>query len=140
VHRELGLDIAADRFWTVNHYTFVWDRRHQPPVDHGTADVSIVMSAALTDDELAAIRFDKHEYSAMRLVDVNAIVDEHNRQHSTAAASAVEFHPALRQAVLDYRSSRTLQQLLQDAARDDNVVSDREIRQRLLQWASSTMK
>ncbi len=38
VKRELGLDIDSNRFTTLNHYSFVWGKRAQPPVENGTGN------------------------------------------------------------------------------------------------------
>ena len=73
IRRELQLNLDKDelnkRIKTVNHYTFVWEKRNQPPQDNGTADVSLVLSFTLKKDEISTIVMDQQEYSAFQWIE-----------------------------------------------------------------------
>lgn len=49
-------DLEEKRFRTVGHYSLVWELRNQPPVEHGTADISTVLTATLTAEEVEKIK------------------------------------------------------------------------------------
>lgn len=55
--------------WTVGHYTFVWGSRAQPPTDHGTCDVSLIVCAIIPDDVAASVVRVPSEYSCLAWCD-----------------------------------------------------------------------
>jgi len=77
----------------VNHYSFLWEKRQQDPKDHGTADISVVLTINLQQEEIASIVMDPQEYSDTMWIDPQIIVEQ--------AHASITFHPALRQAVID---------------------------------------
>lgn len=87
--REIGVEIKDSRFETVGHYSFVWEKREQPPKDHGTADISVVLTTVLTADEIGRIKIDPNEYSDKMWVSPKDVVQNPS------------FHPALRRAARD---------------------------------------
>ena len=62
LQREFGLTIGLARFQIVCCQSLVWSMREQPPADHGTADVQIVLSLVLTDQEVENVVLDPAEY------------------------------------------------------------------------------
>ena len=88
VKRELGLDLPAARFAVLANYSFVWRMRQQPPMAHGTADVSTVHLLTLTRAEETRVMLDPKEYSDARWFATRDVLEG-------------DFHPALKQAVRD---------------------------------------
>jgi hypothetical protein len=91
LQREVKVDVSvADlkkRLQTVGHYSFVWGKREQLPQTNGTADISVVVSLALTSSEVAAIVPDEFE---------------HREWMSPAEILTGDFHPALKRSMQDY--------------------------------------
>ena len=91
VRRELRLDINPARFQPVAHYSFLWSMRAQAPAENGTADTCTMHWLRVTDDEAAAAVHDLDEYSEVQWHTVENVLAGDN------------FHPALKQALLDMR-------------------------------------
>jgi len=91
VRRELGITLSTDRLKSVGHYSFLWEMRNQPPMDHGTADISIVHTAVLTPEEAAIVKLDTAEYSSSQWILPEDLL-------------AGDYHPALKQATRDLLS------------------------------------
>mmetsp|Transcript_86422 Transcript_86422/g.268507 ORF Transcript_86422/g.268507 Transcript_86422/m.268507 type:complete len:249 (-) Transcript_86422:43-789(-) len=104
--RELGLDLPSTRFEVIGNYSFVWQKRAQQPVDHGTADISTVHRLTLAEDEEASIAVDEKEYASTSWFESDEVL-------------AGEFHPALKQAIRDMRTKRAYEALA--AAIADNA-------------------
>ena len=101
--RELGIALseadtrhvdAGGRFEGVGAYSYAWEMREQPPKNHGTADISVVLCFRVTPAERAAFRIDAKEYEAHEWVDPAAVVADETK------------HPALRQSVSDLLARR----------------------------------
>jgi hypothetical protein len=88
MRRETGLDLPAHRFAVLASYSFVWQRRSQPPVENGTADLSTVHVLELTEEEASKIVLDPKEYSDARWFAADEVLNG-------------PFHPALQTAVRD---------------------------------------
>lgn len=95
VKRELGLDVTPNRFKAIATYSMVWQRRAQPPVENGTADISTVHVLQLTAAEEAQVVLDPKEYDASGYVTLDAVL-------------AGSYHPCLKQAVRDLRKQHAL--------------------------------
>ena len=113
--RELSLPLTAaglrDRMATVGYYSFVWEMRSQAPRHNGTADISVVSSMEVTDDEAALIATNTDE----------------ERQWVTAEhILSSAYHPALKRGVRDWQLWRiyaALDEAVKDGA-DQSRVSD----------------
>ena len=108
VKRELGLSFEQSRFRVIATYSFAWEKRQQAPQTNGTADISVIHALVLRDDEVSKIVLDENEYDDAQWWSADDIL--------TGA-----FHPALKQAVLDWRLARETDQLRDTvASRSDN--------------------
>lgn len=100
LQRELKLDLSVSslqsRLETIGHYSFVWRMREQLPQTNGTADISVVVSLALTADEVAAIVPDEFEQREWRTP--NEILTG-------------DFHPALKRSMQDYVKLQRIKEL-----------------------------
>lgn len=93
LNRELGISISEGsegRIAVVGAYSYVWRLRQQEPVDHGTADISVVHSVTITEEEEKGMKIDRGEYDCCEWCDPAAVVDNDS------------YHPALRRSVADY--------------------------------------
>merc|ERR1711933_693311 len=108
----MGLDLEPERFKVIANYSFVWHRRAQAPVDHGTADISTVHELTLLPEEMAKVKLDEKEYSDARWF-------------STDDVLVGEFHPALKQAIRDLRAKRSYEALAEAVTLDDAQVAQR---------------
>lgn len=75
--RELSVVVKEDeakhvkeggRFEGVGYYSYLWQHRNQEPKDHGTADISVTITTALSEVEIAAIKPTNDEYSEHKWV------------------------------------------------------------------------
>jgi ADP-ribose pyrophosphatase YjhB (NUDIX family) len=64
---ELGLDVDSSRFSYIDTYNFVWSKRQQEPKDHGSHCVLIAMILEISGKELKKVKFDKKQYSSIKL-------------------------------------------------------------------------
>jgi len=80
VKKELGLDINPGRFSYLTTFAAAWNKRAFPPEDNGTHTLSVVMTAALGDDEVAGIS-PNDEYSAMDWVSVEQLTARNSGYH-----------------------------------------------------------
>lgn len=103
--RELKLEFSVEelqrRLMTVGSYSFLWGKREQLPQTNGTADISVVVTLALTAAEKARIVPDEFEQRAW--VTPQEILD------------GPDYHPALKRSCQDYvklQRFRELDQLL----------------------------
>lgn len=62
LRRETGVDLPHARFSFVCAQTMLWQFRKQEPAGNGTADVGIIMTAELTEEEVAAMNMCSEEY------------------------------------------------------------------------------
>jgi len=100
LNRELSLNLTEpSRLQTVGHYSFLWAKRSQPPEHHGTADLSIVLTMVLTDEEISKIKSDNKEYSESRWTEPEEILRD------------PKYHPALKQATRDLLAVQIWHQL-----------------------------
>ena len=106
--RELAVTLGPEqadhienggRFQGVGHYSYVWQFREQEPKDHGTADISSVLTLELTDAEVAGLKLDSKEYAEHDWFEPQAVVDDE------------KYHPALRQSVADLIALRRWNEL-----------------------------
>lgn len=104
--RELSLPLTAaglrERMATVGYYSFVWEMRTQQPRHNGTADISVVSSMEVTDDEKATIATN---------------TEEERRWVTADHVLSSPYHPALQRGVRDWQLWRLY------AALDEAVVS-----------------
>jgi len=106
--RELSLDIDPSRYETVCTQSLAWGMREQPPKDHGTTDLQVVLALRVAETELDRVVLDPAEYSDSQWIE-------------PAAVLAGDFHPALKFAVsslLAQQKLRALQEAV--AAQPDN--------------------
>lgn len=89
VFRETGILAQEKDFVVINVYSFTFGLRQQEPQANGTCDVSIVY--ALEIGAGVEPKLDAAEYRSGMWFDVNVIMEN------------PRFHPAVRQAVRDYR-------------------------------------
>jgi len=89
VFRETGILAQEKDFVVINVYSFSFGVRQQAPQTNGTCDISIVY--ALEIGTCMEPKLDAAEYRSGMWFDVNSV------------AESPRFHPAIRQAVRDYR-------------------------------------
>ena len=100
--RELGFILPVDRqVDTLAHFSFVWARRQQEPQNHGTADISTIMSVEVSDDEASAFKHDTDEYDGYEWIAPSKMVDRES------------LHPALRTAASALITHRMWRQFMQ---------------------------
>jgi colanic acid biosynthesis protein WcaH len=87
---ELGLQVAAERFNLIGHYSLQWDTRAQAPQSNGCHTLSAAHAVELTAEEVDRIS-PCEEYDALTWVAPSAV----------PAASDGAFHPALQAMVHD---------------------------------------
>lgn len=98
VRRELGLELTSERFEVFTFNSLVFGMREQAPQDHGTADINVVLTAQLSDDEKARMKLDEKEYSSVRWV-------------THAELQAGDYHPALKYSARNLAGHRALASL-----------------------------
>jgi len=82
--RDLGLEIALERFKYLTTFSTAWKLRRHAPAENGTHTTSIVMTIELTSAEAQSIKLNE-EYTAQQwLTPVEILAN-------------LEFHPALHQ-------------------------------------------
>lgn len=86
LRRELGIHVSEDRLHSICCSSLAWAMREQAPKHHGTADVQLVLTIDLMDDEVTALNLDPGEYVASQWV-------------PTVDVLAGCYHPALKHAV-----------------------------------------
>ena len=91
--RELGLPLTpaalTPRLATVGHYSYAWEMRAQEPLHHGTADIAVLTSVELTDEEKAAVDSGRGEEGERRWLTAEQILDG-------------VFHPAVKRGIRDW--------------------------------------
>lgn len=87
VKRDLGLEVAHERFSYLTTFSTAWRLRRHQPADHGTHTVSVVMTVELTPTEAAAIHLNE-EYTEQQWMTPQEIM------------ARSDFHPALHQCAL----------------------------------------
>lgn len=96
--RELGICKTGAEEWEalrlrlLSVHSYAWQRREQPPVEHGTCDISSVFTLILPREEVEAIDMDKKEYSEFRWFTIDDIL------------KGEDLHPALKQSARDLKS------------------------------------
>jgi len=114
LRRELAVELPVDcghRVSTIGHYSFVWQMREQPPKNHGTADISVVVLVHLTDAEVARIKLNPNEYEASAWVAPKDIIDG-------------AYHPGLKRGINDFLRLRMYADLEQLALHGVRTSSD----------------
>lgn len=92
--RDLGLELALDRFSYLTTFSTAWKMRRHEPADHGTHTVSIVMTIELTTEEAEAIKLNE-EYTEQQWLTPEAILansDFHSALHQCAQALRQSLH------------------------------------------------
>lgn len=87
--RELGLDLPPSSFRLLGAHSYAWERRQQPPQEHGTCDVSIIFTLIADRGTVADVAFDEKEYGDIRWFPLSEVM------------LGEQFHPALRSAARD---------------------------------------
>lgn len=87
-HRELSIELTAARFDYLGAYSFVWEKRAQPPVENGCHMVSVVMVVRISEEEVGEIQTND-EYNELRWVYPKSVVQ------------SKLYHPALVQIAKD---------------------------------------
>lgn len=82
--RDLGLELALDRFSYLTTFSTAWRLRRHEPADHGTHTVSIVMTVELRGDEAESIKLNEEYIEQQWLAPAEVL-------------ASVDFHPALHQ-------------------------------------------
>jgi ADP-ribose pyrophosphatase YjhB (NUDIX family) len=91
--RELGLEVSSERIAFVCAASLAWDMRVQEPATNGTADVQLVLTTQLTEEETGRVKLDAKEYTSSDWFDIDAVV-------------AGSYHPALRHACRELLARR----------------------------------
>lgn len=92
--KERSEEDTCHRFELVGYYSYVWELRNQQPQGHGTADISCVLSIALTAEEIEAIIPNTEEYEQHKWVPLKELL--------MPSQGAETYHPALQQSAKDY--------------------------------------
>ena len=100
--RELSLPLSPSsllpRLATVGHYSYAWEMRVQEPRHHGTADIAVLTTLELTEEEKATVDSGHGE--------------EGERRWMTAAdILAGDFHPAVKRGIRDWTAWRAYAEL-----------------------------
>ena len=114
--REVGLPLSPQslvpRLATVGHYSYAWEMRVQAPCHHGTADVALLSTLELTEEEKAAVDSGKGEEGERRWLSAEAIL-------------AGDFHPAVKRGIRDWmawRAYRDLDERVMEGAAEGPVA------------------
>lgn len=109
--RELRIDLTLEaKLDFVGAYSYVWGMRHEPPQNHGAADISIVHSLSLPSD--SGLQSDH-------------LFDDH-KWVSTDEILSGDYHPALKQAVADFlkvQKLKALERLVTEGVDQSAIVS-----------------
>ena len=92
--RDLGLDLAGDRFSYLTTFSTGWRLRRHEPASNGTHTVSIVMTIELTPAEAESIELNE-EYTQKQWLTTDDILANN------------DFHPALQQCAQALRGNQT---------------------------------
>ena len=68
--RETKLDIDPSRWSFVCAQTMLWQFRKQEPCGNGTADINVIMTAEITDEEKASMVMCNEEYETLSLIHI----------------------------------------------------------------------
>ena len=115
VKRELGIEIAPDKFITVAYWSGCWSMRQQQPQENGTADISCVMTTDLTPEQCDGVVLSESEYNGFDWVHPKDI----------AANNGRTYHPALRwvaNALVARESFLELQDAISRGASDAEIA------------------
>jgi len=74
VKRDIGVEIDVTRFSFVCSSTMTWEFRVQEPVGNGTCDLGVVMTAQLTEEEIAKWSMCELEYVEQKFWNVKDVV------------------------------------------------------------------
>ena len=72
--RETGLSVDPSRWTFVCAQTMLWQFRKQSPEGNGTADIGVIMTATLSDEEVLAMNICSAEYSAFGWFEPSALL------------------------------------------------------------------
>jgi len=109
--------MESHRFQPICAQTFVFNRRQQPPVEHGTADVQLCFSVQLqSEEEVQKVVLDPMEYSDGCWKKCSEVLDDGGG-----------YHPALKYAVRCLLASQTLNEMVDcdKRSREDNIIAKR---------------
>ena len=113
LRRELGLDIASERFVAVCAQAFAFGMREQEPKHHGTTDAQFCYKVQLlNEDEVKKVVLDENEYSESEWKLPSEIIEGN-------------YHPALKYAVGNMLAGNVLEKMERKVEEED--ASDEEI-------------
>ena len=113
LRRELGLDIASERFVAVCAQAFAFGMREQEPKDHGTTDAQFCYKVQLlNEEEVKKVVLDENEYSESEWKLPSEIIEGN-------------YHPALKFAVGNMLAGNVLEKMEKKVEEED--ASDEEI-------------
>ena len=72
--RETGVDVELSRWQFVCAHTMLWQFRKQAPEGNGTADIGVIMTAQLTEEEIASMNMCSQEYHEFAWFEPEALV------------------------------------------------------------------
>jgi len=76
VKRDIGIELDGDRLTFVTSSTMNWEFRVQEPAGNGTCDINVVMTATLTDEEVARMKRCELEYLEQTFWPLNDILSQ----------------------------------------------------------------
>ena len=114
LRRELGLDIASERFVTVCAQAFAFGMREQEPKDHGTTDTQFCyMVRLVSEEEVQKVVLDENEYSESEWKLPSEIIEGN-------------YHPALKYAVGNMLAGNVLVEMekrVEEGGGDEEVAA-----------------
>lgn len=72
--RDIGVEIDVERFNYVASSTMNWRMRVQEPVENGTCDINVVMTATLREEEVARRTMCELEYVEQKFWDLDEVI------------------------------------------------------------------
>lgn len=74
VKRDIGVELDPSRFKFVCSSTMCWEFRVQAPTGNGTCDLGVVMTAALTEEEISRWKICELEYVEQKFCNVADVI------------------------------------------------------------------
>jgi len=100
--RETKLDIDPSRWSFVCAQTMLWQFRKQEPCGNGTADINVIMTAEITDEEKASMVMCNQEYETWGWFQPEELLSE---------GSEIKLHPVLRRGLTELVNNHIKQEL-----------------------------
>ena len=100
--RETKLDIDPSRWSFVCAQTMLWQFRKQEPCGNGTADINVIMTAEITDEEKASMVMCNEEYETWGWFQPEELLSE---------GSEIKLHPVLRRGLTELVNNHIKQEL-----------------------------